>query len=173
MKSYTSKFMLQEYFQPVLTFQGYTIYDIEHSVKRFKERLKLPLFYYEKLLKKAILWLVKNKKDTIEDRYIFVSNKYNFGIQLDWRKDRKDNKFAGFTATTLSDKEMNFFKYDDKKIIIETLKHKGLPLTEAKKLIQNEIGYFRIKTPKILDKIGYSIFYENGKIYYTFNVVRL
>ncbi len=167
------KIIIREYFKPILTFEGYTIYDVEHSVERFTQRLPLSLFHYEKVLKKAILWLINNNKDKVEDRYIFISNRHKFGIQVDWRKDKKDNKFAGFTATTLSDKEMNFVKYNDNKIIVESFKKNGFSLKEAREFLKNQIGYCNLKVSRELKNIGYNIFYEDGKVYYTFNVVKL
>jgi len=76
--------ILKEYFKEVLhNYQGHNIYDTEHSVERYKERIGKDIFLYTKLLKKGINRIIENGKETIEDRYIFVSKKYGFGIQVE------------------------------------------------------------------------------------------
>ena len=153
---YKSKF--NEYFQEILFFRGHHIYDTEHSVFRYNERVGKSVFLYEKLLKKGINWIIENNKDTKEDRYIFISKKYGFGIQVEWRRDRTTHKFGGFSATTLSENEMEFFKKKDKRLILEKI-YTPLKLDENLK--------------REFDLCGLSPFTEDGKIYYTFELVEV
>lgn len=147
-----------EYFKEVLNYKNFSIYDVEHSVARYHERVNKDISFYENLLKKGIEWIIKNKKETIEDRYIFVSKKHGFGIQIHWRNDRSTNQFNGYSATTLSENEMKFFKEKDKQIFLERT-YKRITLEES---LQKEFDF-----------CGFDIFTENSKMYYTFNVVEL
>jgi hypothetical protein len=60
MKPY--KKLFKEYFKKVLDYRGFFIYDTEHSLTRYKERIGKDIFLYEKLLKKGINWIISNKK---------------------------------------------------------------------------------------------------------------
>ena len=109
----------------ILDYKGYEIWDIEHSVERYNERVGLDIKIYTDLLKKAIDYLKSNHLLSIEDKYVFVSSIYEFGIQLNWRRDRKEPQvFKGYTATTFSENEMNNFKGDSVKFLEKTIIYK-------------------------------------------------
>jgi len=166
---------LQEYFKIVLNYRGHFIADTEHSIDRFKERTNLSVFVYEKLLKKAVNWIYNNHRESIEDRYIFRSKKYGFGIQLEWRKDRKSGMLQGFTATTLSDNEMHFFTKKDKEVFVENFVKQGYSLEESKKVIDRGYGIFEFEKEleREMNLIGYTLFVECGEVYHNFEMIEL
>lgn len=171
---YESKF--QEYFKKVLHgYQGHNIYDTEHSVARYNERVGKDIFIYMKLLKKGINWIINNKKEYTEDRYIFVSQKYGFGIQVHWRPDRDNIKvYNGFTATTLSNNEMKYVTKKDKKLFLE-----NLLLSESKEDAEYVLnnGYARFEfneeLQREMDICYYTMFIQSGEIYTDFELVEL
>ena len=175
MKKY-DPIILKEYFKEVLhNYQGHNIYDTEHSVERYKERIGKDIFLYTKLLKKGINWIIENNKETIEDRYIFVSKKYGFGIQVEWRKDRNNTKiFNGYSATTLSKDEMKFFTKADKALFLE-----NILLSESKEDAEYLVnkGYCRYKfeenTKKELDLCEFDLYIQSGEIHYNFELIEL
>lgn len=170
-KPYIKKF--KEHFQKVLFFNGYTIYDDEHSVGRYKERVGKEMFLYEKVLKKSINWIIANKKQNVEDRYIFCSKRYGFGIQVHWRKDRYTDQFGGYSSTTLSKDEMKFFTKADKQIFVEQLE---------KESNQNNIDYFltigyanykfKEELQNEMDICGFDMYVLKGDIHYTFDLIQ-
>jgi hypothetical protein len=174
MKKYESQ--LQEYFKNVLTYKNHTVYDIEHSLARFKERLPLleaPVYF--NLLKKGIDYLILSKLEKVEDRYIFISEKYDFGIQVHWREDRYKPIFNAYTATTFSNEEMNFFTKADKEVFLENVNKKL-----KNKLVMLEFinrPYYRYRFKKELKEetelINMDMFIEYGKIYYTYKFIKL
>lgn len=171
---YQRKF--KEYFKEVLTFQKYSIYDTGHSVIRYRERVGDNMFLYEKLLKKGILYVIKNDLTSTTDRYIFYSNKYKFGIQVEWRLNRDGIKFGGYSATTLSESEMKFFTKKDKKILLENIQRQGETLEKSKLIFEK--GYCRFEYPtkefqKEMDQIYYNMFVESNEIYYDFELIKL
>ena len=177
--------LLQEYFKEVLhDYQGHNVYDTEHSIARYNERVGKDIFLYTKLLKKGINWIITNNKENVEDRYIFISKKYNFGIQVEWRKDGNDkNKYNGYTATTLSQDEMHVFTKADKQLFLEnileyceTYKSKfKYTLNKANDILNND--YYRYVFQEGLKEemnlCGFDLFIEAGKIYYTFELIEL
>jgi len=172
MKKYIA---LKEYFKKIYHYRKYDIFDTEHSVARYKERIGKDIGIYQELLEDAIDWIVKNKKESTEDRYIFISKKHNFGIQIHWREKRENKEFAGFSATTLSKNEMEFEKYEDKKVFLENMVKQGRELKEAKKNV-NKYFYmynFSGELKEEMDLCCYDIFIEEGKVYKTFEVVEL
>lgn len=176
LKHYKPLFTLKEYFKKVLTFKGYNIFDTDHSVVRYKERVGDDISLYEDLLKKGIDWIIDNKKTKVEDRYVWYSKEKGFGIQIHWRKDRKMNTFAGFSATTLSDNEMKVLTQNDKKIFLENIQKQGYSLKEAKDIVDK--GYARYEFDKGLkeemDLIFYDMFVDGGpEVYKTFELIEL
>lgn len=166
----------KEYFKKVLDFRDHSVFDISHSVERYNERIGKDIFLYEKLLKKGINYLIKNNIELIEDRYIWYSKKYGFGIQVDWREDN-NKRYAGYngwTATTLSEDEMKFFKKADKKIFLE-----NLLLTESKENVEYLMsrGYaryeFKGELKEEMDICNFDLFIEEGEIYHTFELIEL
>lgn len=174
MKRYKDK--LQEYFKKILDFKGYSIYDTNHSVSQYNIRVGKNIFLYEKLLKKGILHLIKINKSEQPDNYIFVSKKYDFGIQIDWRQDKYTGKFGGYTATTLSGKEMKFFTKNDTQLFLEQIQKEGIKNVLTEEIIHdidlNEISYFRLNHNN-KDMTGYDVFIEDGNIYRTFEIIKV
>lgn len=167
MRKYKYK-VLKEYFNKVVYHKGFAIYDVLHSEERYKERVKLDIEIYKKLLENSIEWIIKNNKSNIEDSYIFISKKYGFGVQINWRKDLKTKKFNGYTATTLSEKEMKFVKREDKKIILEKVKKKYKNRFEEG--VYTGIR-FKESIQKELDLCGTMIFIEDKKLYVTREII--
>jgi hypothetical protein len=165
---------LKEYFKNILLYKNHNVYDIEHSIERFKERMTLletPVYF--NLLKKGIDYIIKNKLEKIEDRYIFISKKHGFGIQLHWRQDRYTKEFNGYSATTFSNDEMNFFTKADKEVFLENMnKQNG-------KLLKTDLVsiYYRYRFENELkeetDLIDMDMFIEKGKIYKTYKFIKL
>lgn len=168
--------LLQEYFKEVLhDYQGHNVYDTEHSIARYHERVGKDIFLYMKLLKKGINWIISNNKENVEDRYIFVSKKYNFGIQIEWRKDRHDkNKYNGYTATTLSQDEMHVFTKSDKPLFLEHLLKTELKET-ANYLVDKGYAHYEFQNElkEEMNLCGFDLFIEAGKIYYNFELIEL
>ena len=188
MKKYKSQ--IQEYFKNVLSYKNHNIYDVEHSIIRFKERVSsLDILIYFNLLKKGIDWIIKSNKEKIEDRYIFISKKYGFGIQVEWRKDRYKNVFNGYSATTFSNNEMNFFTKADKEVFLENITKQHAPknalfiidslssLIEKKCKDQINSKYYSYKFENELkeetDLINMNMFIEQGIVYYTYIFIKL
>jgi uncharacterized protein (UPF0248 family) len=167
---------LREYFKQILHYKNHFIYDNFHSVQRYNERVKLDYSIYDQTLKNAVDWIIYNKKENVEDRYIFISKKYKFGIQIHWHEDIKE-KIKGlhdFTSTTLSENEMKYYKENDKEIFVEQLNQRDRHILEKIKL--EEIPYYRL-IKKIFQEQSvletYELFIEHGKIYRTFELVDL
>jgi hypothetical protein len=174
---YEPLFPIKEYFKKVLTYKGYFIYDTEHSVVRYHERVGEDITVYENLLKKGIDWLIDNKKTNIEDRYLWYSKEKSFGIQVHWRPDRNTKKYGGYTATTLSDNEMKILTQKDKKIFLENLKKFESDEKICEWIFNN--GYARYEFDEQLkeemDLINYDMFIDgkNSNIYRTFELITL
>ncbi len=168
---------LDEYFKPILNYRGHTVADIDHSIARFKERMPdVNYFVYERLLKKAINWLYDNKKEGVEDRYIFCSKQYGFGIQLEWRRDRHNPKVLnGYTATTLSNNEMKYFKFDDKKVFVENFIKTGYSLEESKNIVNKGFGRFEFEgeLKEELQTIHYNLYIDEGSIRKDFELIMI
>lgn len=167
---------LQEYFKIVLNYRGHFVADIEHSVERFKERMPdLSYFIYEKLLKKSINWIYNTHRESTEDRYIFRSKKYGFGIQLEWRKDRKSGMLQGFTATTLSNDEMHYFTKKDKEVFVENIKKQGHTLQESIDIATKGFSRFEFdnELKKELDIVHYNLYIQSEEIYNDFELVEI
>jgi len=173
MKLYKSK--LKEYFKKIYHYRKYDVFDTEHSIVRYKERVNKDIDIYYEHLEDAIDWLIKNKKQNIEDRYIFISKKYEFGVQLHWREKREVPEFAGFSATTFSKDELHFEKYKDKKVFLENLVKQGINLKEAKENLPTCFYMYRFEgeLKEEMDLCYYDIFIEEGKVYKTFIVVKI
>jgi len=175
MKKY-NPLILKEYFREVLhDYQGHNIYDVEHSVARYHERVGKDIFIYNKLLKKGINWIIENNKEYVEDRYIFISKKYGFGIQVHWRQDRNNKRiFNGYSATTLSDDEMHVFTKKDKKLFLENLK---LSETSEDANYLLEKGYARFEfaedTQKEMDLCGIDLYIQSGEIHNNIELIIL
>lgn len=170
---YKSEF--KEYFKKIITFRDYTIFDTEHSVARFKERISNDMFLYEKLLKKGINYIIDNGLERISDRYMWYSSKYKFAIQVEWRMDREGRKFGGYSATCLSEKEMSFFTKKDKKILLENIQ-KYESAKRSKDIFKH--GYFNFEYPtkefqEEMDRVHYNMFVQEDIIYYDFTLVNL
>ena len=166
---------LFEHFEKILSYRGHNVYDTEHSVDRYKERVGRDIFLYEKLLKKSINWIIDNHKESMEDRYIFCSKRYGFGIQIHWRQDRiYKGTFNGYSATTLSDNEMKVFLNNDKQIFVEQIKE-SFSNIDAEKFAN--IHYYRFQFDKILEKemsmCGFDWFMEEGEVYRNFELIVL
>ena len=168
---------LDEYFKPILNYRGHTVADIDHSIARFKERMPdVNYFVYERLLKKAINWLYVNKKEGIEDRYIFCSKQYGFGIQLEWRRDRHNPKVLnGYTATTLSNNEMKYFTKNDKKVFVENFVKAGYSLKESENIVIKGFGRFEFEgeLKAELQTIHYNLYIDEGSIRKDFELITL
>lgn len=160
---------------PILNYRDFTINDTDHSVARYKERVGKDYFIYEKLLKKAVNWIIEKNVADMEERYCFCSKRYGFGIQIHWRPDRyQQGKFAGYSATTLLDSEYMFFTKKDKKVYVENFKKQGFTEQEAVEL--SDQGYARLEehskeAQQELNSVGYEAFLENGKLYRNFTLV--
>lgn len=171
MKKYKPE--LNEYFKKVLTYKGHEIFDVEHSIDRYTQRFDITGEYpdlYFNLLKKGIDWVIKNNKENIEDRYIFISKKHGFGIQVHWREDRFTKEYNGYTATTFSNDEMNFFTKADKKVFLENcLPHQVIG-------IEKGIYYnykFKNELKEETDLVNLDMFIEEGKVYHTYQLIKL
>jgi hypothetical protein len=163
-------------FKKVIEYQDYVIFDMEHSIDRYKERISKDLTNYYNLLKKSIDWIIKNNNENIENRYIFLSFKHGFGIQVEWRKDRYSDGMAGFSATTFSKDEMKFVKYKDIQVFIENLmKKQKCSLKESRDIVNK--GYARFEFEEDLQKemnlCGFDFFVQDKKLNYTFELVEL
>ncbi len=174
MKKYKNK--LEEYFEKLLQYKGKYIFDDDHSLARFKERMpQLPEEIYYDYLKKIIDWVLTKNRDDKEERFIFISKKYNFGIQMHWREDRKGiiKGFNGYTSTTLSQKELTHVLMKDRRIFLEQALKEGFKEKEINNAIDK--AYLFYDLPKYLqEEIGsYESFYECGKHYFTFVPVKL
>jgi len=175
MKKY-DPMILKEYFKEVLhNYRNHNIYDTEHSVLRFNERIGKDIFLYTKLLKKGINWIIENNKENVQDRYIFVSKKYGFGIQVEWRKDRNNIKlFNGYSATTLSKDEMHIFTKADKPLFLE-----NVMLSESKEDTEYLVnkGYARYKFSEDIQKefnlCGFDLYIQSGEVHYNFELIEL
>lgn len=176
MKPYKRKF--NEYFKEVLNYRDHKIYDTEHSVARYKERVSDDLFSYERLLKKGINYIIEHQLENKEDRYIFVSKKYGFGIQVHWRKDDKRVRkgFDGYSATTLSNNEMKVFIQKDKEILLENVAYYNNLKSEDIEFFRTK-GYARYEFEgelfKEIDLINIDYFIEEGQLYITYEVIKL
>lgn len=172
---YESKF--EEYFKEVLhDYQGHNIYDTEHSVARYKERVGKDIFLYIKLLKKGINWIINNNKESIEDRYIFISKKYGFGIQVHWRSDRNNPKrFDGYSATTLSEDEMKIFTKKDKELFLENIRFSTCKPIDIDYVFNRGYHRFEFKedTQKEMNLCGFDYYILSGEIYYNFELVEI
>ena len=176
MGRYEPLFPLEEHFQKVLTYKGYSIYDVDHSVVRYNERIGKDIEVYNSLLKKGIDWLIDNKKTMTEDRYLWYSKPEGFGIQIHWRPDRKTKKYGGFSATTLSNDELKILTKNDKKIFLESLWKAGYSKEESMKIVER--GYMRYRFNEDLEKemnfIGYDMFVDGGPdVYLNFELITL
>lgn len=164
------KNLFNEYFKQILDYKNHKVFDVEHSIDRYRERVDDNLALYTALLKKGIDWIIQNKKENIEDRYIFISKKYGFGIQVHWRKDRYYNKFNAYSATTFSNDEMNFFTKADKKLFLENV----YKLYNTKNIDKE---YYRYRFEGDLDRetrlIDLDMFIEDNKIYHTYEIITL
>ena len=143
--------ILNENFELLMEYRNYRIYDANHTVKRFEERIELESKVLFDFIKKCIDYLIDNNLSEKENRYCFVSNKYKFKLPMEWRSDRNNNKtFIGICSTVLSwymrpkltDKEIRDLK--EQKYDFAWLESKDYM--------------------KELDKIGYHYFYECGEI---------
>jgi len=179
MKKFSFKELVQfkEDFTKILEFLGYAIYDTDHSVARYNERIGKKLFLYEKLLKKGIKYLVDNNLTQKENKYIWYSEKYGFGIQVHWRTGRENDIFGGYSATTLSDDEMKYFKYNDKKIFLESLWKEGYSKEYSMEVVER--GYMRygfkenLELKQELYDNMIDLYVQSGKVYYTFKLLEL
>ena len=163
----------EEYFKRVLTYKNIDVFDTNHSVARFYERVSDNIGLYTNLLKKGIDRLINDGRQSINDRYIFISKKYGFGIQIDYRQDRMTGKFACYSATTLSDNEMNFVTKNDKKLFLENIIKTG---NDKRLLNEGFYTYDLIDNDDLkeeLEYIGYSKFIEAGKIYTDFELLEV
>ena len=176
MKKY-KKQQLQEFFKEVLNFRNHKIYDVEHSLARYKQRVGMNLFNYIKLLKKGINWIINNNLEVVNDRYIFISKKYGFGIQVHWGKDKINNIYNGYSATTFSNNEMNFFTKADKEIFLENSRNnypKNYLLHEADINFGCYYSYeFNGELKKEVDLINMNMFIESGNVFYTYKFIEL
>jgi len=176
LKHYKPLFPLEEHFQKVLTYKGYLIYDVEHSIVRYKERVGEDIEIYNSLLKKGIDWLIDNKKTMTEDRYLWYSKLEGFGIQIHWRPDRKTKKYGGFSATTLSNDELKILTKNDKKIFLENLKKNIASGAKREWFVENGYARYAFETElqNEMDLIGYDMFIDGGpEIYKTFELLTL
>lgn len=174
MKRY-EEIKFNEYFKKILNFQNYSIFDVEHSVARYKERVGNDMFPYERVLKKGINWIIKNNKTEIEDRYIFISKKLGFGIQVHWREDRHTKSFNGYSATTLSNDEMKFFTKNDKRVFLENIQKSGYSLKESTDIFEK--GYttfeFENELKEELELCGFSKWVEVNEIFTDCEVIEV
>jgi hypothetical protein len=154
-----------EYFKHVLTFRGRNVFDVEHSIEQYNNRVGVSISVWEDTVKKGIDKIINQYNDN-SDNYIIRNKKYNFGIQLHWRPDFKsgDNYNHGFTATTLGFNELNYYTKNDKEIFVEQLNRykKG----------SYEKSYLRLKhIDKDMQKLNYNIFIECDKIYHEYEII--
>lgn len=174
MKKY--RFTLNEHFKKILSYRQRNIYDIEHSVTRFHERFpELTDKDYFNALQDGIDIILQVFKDSTQ-KYIIISKKRGFGIQLDWRKDKKsrDNINQGYTATTL---DVNLHKKllaNDRKLFVEEIKKynlqewfkSGLTINEVMK----ETGYIDIKLPEC---DNYVVYLNEGELHKNFSIIEV
>lgn len=171
---YKKLFKVDEAFIKVLTYKGHLIFDILHSIDRYKERVSNDLTAYYNLLKKGIDYILSHKLENVEEVYIFNSNKYGFGIQVEWRKDRnpKIKTLNGYSATTLSKDEMKFFKKADKKLFLENIaKTEGLK--KAKDIVDKGFAFYEFdkELKNELYSIHCDLFIESGEIFCTYKII--
>jgi hypothetical protein len=180
------KKFFKEYFKKVLNYKGRNIYDTEHSIERFKERMPgLDLNIYYTALKQGIDKILKDYKDE-RNQFIVASEKYGFGIQIDWRSDLKNPKDKtnhGYSATTLDPKENKLYTKNDKKLFVEQVKKYGVVKNTSEgrkeKVYYNiplkNIQYFRLEHLDYLkeDMIGFDVFMEYEEIFRTFEIIKV
>ena len=162
--------IINEYFKKVLSHKGFNIFDVNHSEKRFEDRVSSDMSLYQNHLKKAIDWLIKNNKENTEDRYVFLDKNKTFGIQIEWRIDFKSKEFAGFSATSFGKDQMKYFTKDDKEILLEQLKEDCYS-KDMERYFKTEGSYWLRSDD--LSECNFGIFMEKGKVYRDFVEVRL
>lgn len=167
------KSKLNEHFKKVMTYKNIDFFDINHSIERFYDRVSGNIILYNTLVKKGIDYIIRSGKKSNEDRYIFMSKLHGFGIQVDYRQDRKTGKFACYSATTLSKNEMKFFTKKDKQLFLENIIKTGNDVR-----LLNE-GYYKfdfIDNNDLSEELlycGYSLYIVSGKIETDFVIVAL
>ena len=167
----------EEYFNKVFSYKGHDINDTRHSVEQFQLRTGLDIFQYYKLLEKGIDWIIKNKLETTEDRYIFFSKKNGYGIQVHWREDEHSRSgiFHGFSATTLSKDEMKFFTKKDRLLFLENIQSQGYSSQESINIFDKGYARFEFDTElqNKLDECRLEMFVQSGEVNITFELISL
>lgn len=123
MKNFKNLSQLFEYFKKIHSYKGRNVFDVEHSIVRFKERFPdLDMKDYYKTLEEGIDLIMDVFKDS-SGKFIIVSRSKKIAIQLEWRKDTKskDNLNHGFTATTLHSEDQDKVLKKDTKIKVESI----------------------------------------------------
>jgi hypothetical protein len=170
------KTQLQEYSLKLFSYKGRNVWDTNHSVSQFLQRLpEYKIEDWEKVCKNGIDTILDAFKDSTA-KFIIISKSKNIAIQLHWRRDKKndDGKNHGFTATTLDYKTQQKVKQNDTKIFVEEIKKHKLEhcfeSSDYKEMIK-EIGYMEVKLIKNCS--DYKIYIKEGRIYRNFKIIKV
>jgi hypothetical protein len=158
---------LYEYIKLLHTYKGRKITDISHSEEQFYNRTGLDFDIYLDTIEKGIDRILTEYNDE-ENQFIIVNTKYDFGIQVNWRPDLRSNDPTNhaYTATTLGNKERKYYTRQDIEIFVEQLKK----LKESSYMK----SYYRLDhLDEDMEALGYDLFIESGKIYYTYDIIRV
>ena len=174
MKKY--KPSLKEYSKLIYFYRGHEVFDVEHSVERFRERFpELSIRDYNKALEEGINIILDILKDS-SGKYFLESKSKHFAIQFDWSQDKKkQNKInCGKTATTLDarihkkelQKDRRLFVEDFKKNHIET----HFTTTSFKEIIKQMYYYGRMVSEECKD---YKVYIQEGKVKANYRVIKV
>lgn len=170
------KKIFKEYNKKLFSYKGRNVWDIEHSVDRFKERFPQYTFEdYKKIVEDGIDGILSTFKDS-RAKYIIVSREKRVAVQLEWRRDKKhdDGKNHGYSATTLDiDKHSKELKMDTKLFVEEIKKYKLENCFESKQYpkMVKEIGYMGI--PLSEECKDYEVYVKLGKVYKNFEIIEV
>ena len=173
MKKY--KPQLKEFSTKLFSYKGRNIFDINHSIERFHERLPgLTLDVWENVCKDGIDTILDIFRDS-SGKYIIVSNSTNIAIQLEWRKDKKknDGKNHGFTATTLDYEIQKKEIKGDRKLFVEIIKKHKIEGEFAASIAKKNSQDNNTLSIKINECDGYYVYLYEGIITKNFNVIEV
>lgn len=162
--------------QFLFIFRGHPVFYSEDSLERFVRVSGHDYSCFTSFLRKAVAYLFSTKRVNRFERYIFKSQKYGFGIHLDWGLCEKCENFGGISLTTLSRREMGIFEDQWKKCYLND----SLPSCSSDNL-QERLIHLAVKNFTLFsDNESYgaeleqlaSIF-EYNTYFYDFDIVEL
>jgi len=160
----------------ILSYKGYSVCDIGHSFKRYTDLVSDEKSLYTELFNSAIQWMIDNMKVNIEDRYIFRSSKYGFGIQMDWIISMQDkNSSYGYTCTAFTKEEMDRIIKIDKEAFVDNFVYHGEQLENSRNIVEKGYGRFTFnqELQDELNLIGMDVFIQDGLVHYTYEMIQL